>query len=87
MKLIENSEKKPLRIFTHVSEQDNGANSPEASYHNWVMANQRTADALKAKGYNYRFIFSKDSKHCDRRVFELTLADTLVWTWRGYHSE
>ena len=51
------------------------------------MANQRTADALKAKGYNYRFIFSKDSKHCDRRVFELTLADTLVWTWRGYHSE
>ena len=87
MKLIEHSEKKPLRIFTHVSEQDNGANSPEASYHNWVMANQRTADALKARGYNYRFVFSKASKHCDRRVLEHTLADTLVWTWRGYHSE
>ncbi|MEZ5326537.1 MAG: alpha/beta hydrolase-fold protein [Verrucomicrobiales bacterium] len=87
MKLIENAEKKPLRIFTHVSEFDNGAKAPEASYHNWVMANQRTAAALKAKGYDYRFVFSKESRHCDRRVFELTLADTLVWMWRGYRGE
>ncbi len=87
MKLIQNSEKKPLRIFTHVAENDNGANSPESSYHNWVMANQRTAEALKAKGYEYRFVFSKSSRHCDKRVFEMTLADTLVWTWEGYESE
>jgi enterochelin esterase family protein len=58
MKLIENSEKKPLRIFTHVSENDNGAKSPEGGYHNWVMANERTAAALKAKGYDYRYVFS-----------------------------
>lgn len=87
MKLIENSEKKPLRIFTHVSEQDLGANRGEGSYHNWVRANERTAAALKAKGYNYRYVFSRDSRHCDRRVFEHTLADTLVWMWRGYHGE
>jgi enterochelin esterase family protein len=87
MKLIEKSEKKPLRIFTHVSENDNGANSPEKSYHNWVMANERTADALKAKGYNYRFVFSRETGHCDRRVFEDTLADTLIWMWRGYHAQ
>jgi len=47
--LIENSEKKPLRIFTHVSENDNRAKDPEETYHNWVMANERTAAALKAK--------------------------------------
>ena len=41
MKLIENTEKKPLRIFTHVSENDNRANDPEETYHNWVMANER----------------------------------------------
>jgi len=87
MKLIENSEKKPLRIFTHVSENDNGARAPEESHHNWVMANERTAAALEAKEYDYRYVFSRKSKHCDRRVFEQTLADTLVWMWRGYHAE
>ncbi|MCS7469738.1 alpha/beta hydrolase-fold protein [Stieleria sp. ICT_E10.1] len=87
LKLIENSEKKPLRIFTHVAENDNRANDPEETYHNWVMANRRTAAALKAKGYDYRFVFSRASRHCDRRVFEHTLADTLVWMWRGYKGE
>lgn len=87
MKLIETSDKKPLRIFTHVSENDLGANRPEETYHNWVMANERTAAALAAKGYDYRYVFSRATRHCDRRVFEQTLADTLVWMWRGYHAE
>jgi len=86
MKLIEKSEKKPLRIFTHVSENDLRANDLEETYHNWVMAGERTAAALKAKGYNHRYVFSLASKHCDGRVFEHTLADTLAWTWRGYHD-
>jgi len=87
MKLIENAEKKPLRIFTHVSENDNRANDAEETYHNWVMANERTAAALKAKGYDYRYVFSKATRHCDKKVFEHTLADTLVWMWRGYHDD
>ena len=87
MKLIENSPRKPLRIFTHVAENDNRAQDPEETYHNWVMANRRTAAALKAKGYDYRYIFSRATRHCDRKVFEQTLADTLVWMWRGYHDE
>jgi enterochelin esterase family protein len=87
LKLIENSEKKPLRIFTHVSDNDNRAKDPESTYHNWVMANERTAAALKAKGYDYRFVFSRATGHCDRKVFEQTLADTLVWMWRGYEAE
>ena len=87
MKLIENSEKKPLRIFTHVAEHDNRANDPEETYHNWVMANERTAAALKAKGYAYRYVFSRATNHCDGKVFQQTLADTLVWTWRGYHAD
>ena len=87
LKLIENSAKKPLRIFTHVSENDNGSKDPEGTYHNWVMANRRTAAALKAKGYHYRYVFSRASRHCDRRVFEQTLADTLVWMWRGYEGD
>ncbi|MDB6031957.1 MAG: putative hydrolase of the alpha/beta superfamily protein [Verrucomicrobiales bacterium] len=87
MKLIENSEKKPLRIFTHVSENDLRAKDPESTQHNWVMAGQRTAAALQAKGYHHRFVFSKATGHCDGKVFNQTLADTLVWVWRGYQAE
>ncbi len=86
-KLIETTEKKPLRIFTHVSEKDIRPNDPEETHHNWVMANQRTAAALKAKGYDYRFVFSKATGHCDGKVFNATLADTLVWAWKGYKPE
>ena len=87
MKLIENTERKPLRIFTHVSENDLRAKDPESTYHNWVMAGQRTTAALKAKGYPHRYVFSKASGHCDGKVFNHTLADTLVWLWRGWHGE
>jgi len=87
MKLIEKSEMKPLRIFTHVSENDLRAKDPEETYHNWVMAGQRTDAALTAKGYHHRFVFTKGTGHCDGRVFNQTLADTLVWVWRGYHAD
>ena len=86
MNLIGNSEKKPLRIFIHASEYDNGATLPEESYHNWVMANERTAKVLEAKGYDYRYLYTLDSRHTDRRVYANTLADTLVWMWRGYRG-
>jgi enterochelin esterase-like enzyme len=87
MKLIETSEKKPLRIFTHVADKDLRFNDPEESYHNWVMANERTAKSLAAKGYEYRYVYSLDSKHCERKVFEHTLADTLVWMWQDYSDK
>jgi predicted alpha/beta superfamily hydrolase len=84
MKLIENNPRKPLRIFTHVSENDNRADAPEATNHNWVMAGRRTNAALEKMGYAHRFVFSRNTRHCDKRVFEHTLADTLVWVWRGW---
>ena len=87
MKLIESSERKPLRIFTHVSENDLRPNDPEETHHNWVMAGRRTAEALKAKGYHHRFVFSLGTGHCDHRVFEQTLADALVWVWRDYQPD
>jgi enterochelin esterase-like enzyme len=87
MKLIQNSEKKPLRIFTHVSEHDLRENDAEETHHNWVMAGKRTEAALAEKGYNHRFVFSLATRHCDGKVFQKTLADTLVWVWRGYHGD
>ncbi len=87
MKLIQHSEKKPLRIFTHVSENDLRAKDAEDTHHNWVMAGRRTEAALQEKGYNHRFVFSLATGHCDGKVFKQTLADTLVWVWRGYHAD
>lgn len=81
MKLIENSEKKPLRVFIHVSEYDLRYDAPAHTRHNWVMANERMSEALKSKGYACRYVYSLDSGHCDKQVFQSCLAQALVWIW------
>jgi enterochelin esterase family protein len=78
------SPKKPLRIWLEVSENDNGAKAPEAGLHNWVMANERMAAVLKAKNYDYRYVFAKAAGHTDGRVFRQTLPEALEWLWKGY---
>jgi iron(III)-enterobactin esterase len=82
--IIPKSERKPLRIWLHVSENDNGSKLDEASYHNWVMANERMAAVLKAKGYPYRYVFAKAAGHTDGRVTRQTLPGALEWLWQGY---
>lgn len=82
--LIPQSPRKPLRIWLEVSENDNGSKLDEASYHNWVMANQRMAAALKAKGYTYRYVFAQAAGHTDGRVTNQTLPEALEWLWQGY---
>lgn len=82
--IIPKSKPKPLRIWLQVSENDNGSKLDEASLHNWVMANQRMAAALKDKDYAYRYVFSKDAGHTDGRVTRQTLAGALEWLWAGY---
>jgi enterochelin esterase family protein len=85
--VIANTPQKPLRVFLHVSENDLGADAPESGHHNWVIANERMAAAIARKGNHYRFLIAPDAGHCDGKVFDDTLADTLVWAWRGYVAE
>ena len=75
---------KQVRIFLNVNDNDLRSNDAESTHHNWVMANQRTAAALKAKNFHYRFVQGKGVGHCDQGVQNATLADALVWAWRGY---
>jgi enterochelin esterase-like enzyme len=84
--LIKRSRKKPIRIWLHVSEKDNGWDRDEASYHNWVMANERMAAVLKDKGYDYRYVFAKKAGHTDGRVLRATLPSALEWLWQGYKA-
>jgi len=85
--LIKHTARKPIRIWLHVSENDNGHDRDEASLHNWVMANQRMAAELKAKGYDYRYVFAKAAGHTDGRVMKQTLPGALEWLWHGYPAK
>jgi enterochelin esterase family protein len=75
---------KLLRIFINVNQNDIGSTRPESGKQNWVIANQRTAAALKAKGYHYKFVYGLGESHCSPSVRNATLADALMWVWRGY---
>lgn len=50
-------------------------------HHNWKVAGNRTAQALEARGYSYRHVFSQGTHHCDPLAINATLADTLLWLW------
>jgi enterochelin esterase family protein len=81
---IPSSERKPLRIWLHVSENDIGATTPVEQMRNWVAANNRMAAALKAKGYPYQFVFSEASGHVERSVETQTMPEAFEWVWKGY---
>jgi enterochelin esterase-like enzyme len=80
--LIPNSPNQPLRIWMHVSDRDNMITRD--NYHDWVLANERMAAALAAKGYPYQFVFAKNAGHCDRAVKAQTLPLALEYVWQGY---
>lgn len=75
---------KPLRLWLQVGERDNGASSSGAGMFNWVIANQRMAAALAAKGYAYQFVFCKEAGHVDRPARAQLLAPALEWLWADY---
>jgi enterochelin esterase family protein len=81
---IPNSERKPLRMWLHVSENDIGANTPVEQMRNWVAANNRMAAVLRAKGYPYQFVFSEASGHVERSVEMQTMPEAFEWVWKGY---
>jgi len=82
--LIPEAARKPLRIWLEVGEKDLHHDDPEETWHNWPLANQRMASVLAAKGYPYRFTFSRGGRHADPRVVEQTLPGALEWLWQDY---
>jgi enterochelin esterase family protein len=82
--LIAQSAKKPIRIWMEVGGKDNRYTNPENTWHNWPLANNRMAAALKKKGYDYRYVFAVDAGHTDVRAIRQTLPAALEWLWRDY---
>jgi enterochelin esterase-like enzyme len=84
LNMIASAEKKPLRIFNNANEKDNGATQPESGKRNWLIANEKTHEALTSKGYHNRYVYGAGVGHCDDGLLRATLADALAWVWRGY---
>jgi len=85
--LIPQNPVKPLRVWMEVGANDNGSVNTAADLHNWVIANERMAGVLKAKGYHYQFVFAEGAGHVDSKVVAQTLPKALEWLWQGYQPE
>ena len=82
--LIPNSPKKPIRIWLEVGDRDLfNPNLMRDNMHDWVLANERMAKVLADKGYDYQFVFARDSAHCDFKLKQQTLPTALEWLWQG----
>jgi enterochelin esterase-like enzyme len=82
--LIPNSPVKPLRIWMEVGDRDN-LNTRDGM-HDWVLANEKMAAVLAAKGYHYQFVFAQNAGHTDRTVKQQTLPEALEYLWQGYRA-
>jgi enterochelin esterase-like enzyme len=83
--LIPSSPRKPIRIWMEVGDRDFlNPNAMRDNMHDWVLANERMARALAAKGYHYQFVFARNAGHVDRAVKQQTLAEALEYVWKGY---
>lgn len=86
--LIADSPTKPLRIWMEVGDRDLlNPNTMRDGMHDWVLANERMAHVLAAKGYSYQFVFARNARHCDRGVKQQTLPAALQWLWHDYRAD
>jgi enterochelin esterase family protein len=73
--MILESPKKNIRVFS----QD-GTHDLTNEFGVWPEANQKMADAWKAKGYDYKFIMGEGT-HNGRHGAQL-LPEAMTWLWR-----
>ena len=87
-KIIPKAERKPLRLWMEVGDKDLlNPNSMLDDMHDWVLANEKMAKALAAKGYPYQFVFARNATHCDGSVKQQTLPEALEYVWQGYDGQ
>lgn len=83
--LVPRSPRKPIRVWMEVGDRDLlNPNLMRDGLHDWVLANEKMAAALAAKGYGYQFVFAQNAGHVDRAVKEQTLPEALEYLWHGY---
>ena len=85
--LIPESPAKPIRMWMEVGDRDlYSPNSLDDHMHDWVVANEKMAAVLAAKGYHYQFVFARNAGHVDRATKMQTLPEALEYVWQGYRE-
>ncbi|MDY3551828.1 alpha/beta hydrolase-fold protein [Gemmata sp. JC717] len=83
--LIPKEPKKPIRLFISVGDQDLlNPNVMRDDMHDWVEANHRMAKVLKAKGYEYQYLFCRGAGHSVGNAQTQFLPHAIEWVWKGY---
>ncbi len=83
--IIPNTTKKPIRLFISVGDRDLlNPNVMRDGMHDWVEANHQMAKVLKTKGYEYQYLFCRDSGHGINNAKEQFLPHAIEWVWAGY---
>jgi enterochelin esterase-like enzyme len=83
--LMPNNPKKPIRIFISVGDKDLlNPNVMRDNMHDWVEANNRMAKVLKAKGYEYQYLFCRNAGHSVGNAQQQFLPHAIEWVWKGY---
>ena len=73
---------KPIKVFI----QD-GKDDVNNLFGNWPLANNHMAEALKAKGYEYQYLWADQAGHVERGVERQTLTEAMEWVWKTYKGE
>src|SRR2546423_7868494 len=83
--LIPKEPKKPIRIFISVGDTDLlHPNVMRDRMHAWVEANHRMAKVLKAKGYDYQYLFCRGARHSVGNAQQQFFPHAIEWVWKGY---
>lgn len=86
--ILANSPKKPIRLFISVGDRDLlNPNVMRDGMHDWVEANHRMAEVLKEKGYEYQYLFCRNSGHGIRNAKMQFLPHAIEWVWAGYGNQ
>jgi enterochelin esterase-like enzyme len=80
--LIPNTPKKPLRIWMQV-----GSHDLNNQFGDWRVQNNAFANALKAKGYPYQYLWSEDAAHVEGGVERQTMLQAMEWVWKTYKAK
>tara|TARA_B100000700_G_scaffold73358_1_gene81857 strand:+ start:11405 stop:12547 length:1143 start_codon:yes stop_codon:yes gene_type:complete len=85
--IIPESPRKPIRLFLSVGDYDLlNPNVMRDGMHDWVEANHQMAKVLKAKGYEYQYLFCRNSGHGIRNARAQFMPHAIEWVWDGYRS-
>ena len=80
--LIPNTEKKPIRIWMQV-----GSDDLNNQFGDWRVQNNAFANAIKAKGYAYQFLWSEGAGHVEGGVERQTMLEAVEWVWKTYKAK